>query len=358
MAVYRVERTRDYTVMSNYHLRDTNLTLKAKGLLSMMLSLPDQWNYSTRGLASICKEGVDTIGKTIRELEKAGYIVRRQLRGANGRITDTEYVIYEQPQNPDTPPTPDTPDAPTPDQSGAPRAESAPDTRTDEAPPQNHMPMTDTESPRPVHPDTAPSDAEEPDTTLPDTTGPDTAFPHTDFPYVAESDMAEPDTETPAELNIKQSNTKKSITHQAKKDSFFPSAAPEAAEPSVEGRMEIDQKRAEIKAQIEYDLIVDVFNRDQIDEFVEIMLEVAMTRSPTIKIGRDTEYPAAFVQDRFERIDSSHIQRVLEAIEDNTTRVWNTKAYLLATLFNVTSTTGNHYAMLVNHDMRAFRPRM
>ena len=122
--------------------------------------------------------------------------------------------------------------------------------------------------------------------------------------------------------------------------------------------MEIDQKRAEIKAQIEYDLIVDVFNRDQIDEFVEIMLEVAMTRSPTIKIGRDTEYPTAFVQDRFERIDSSHIQRVLEAIEDNTTRVWNTKAYLLATLFNVTSTTGNHYAMLVNHDMRAFRPRM
>ena len=72
MAVFRVERTRDYTVMSNYHLKDTGLTLKAKGLLSMMLSLPDEWNYTTRGLASICKESVETIGKTLRELENAG----------------------------------------------------------------------------------------------------------------------------------------------------------------------------------------------------------------------------------------------------------------------------------------------
>ena len=90
MAVFRVERTRDYTVMSNYHLKDTGLTLKAKGLLSMMLSLPDEWNYTTRGLASICKESVETIGKTLRELESAGYLTRRQLRGKNGRITDTE----------------------------------------------------------------------------------------------------------------------------------------------------------------------------------------------------------------------------------------------------------------------------
>ena len=101
MAVFRIERTRDYTVMSNHHLRDTNLSLKAKGLLSMMLSLPEDWNYTTRGLAKICKEGVDAIGAALRELERAGYIVRHQLRGKNGRISDTEYVIYEKPQ-PDT----------------------------------------------------------------------------------------------------------------------------------------------------------------------------------------------------------------------------------------------------------------
>ena len=110
MAVFRVERTRDYTVMCNHHLKDSNLSLKAKGLLSMMLSLPDEWNYTTRGLAAICKEGVDAIGKTLKELELAGYIIRRQLRGKDGRISDTEYTIFEKPRNPSPPDTtlPDT----------------------------------------------------------------------------------------------------------------------------------------------------------------------------------------------------------------------------------------------------------
>ena len=108
MAVFRIERTRDYTVMSNHHLRDKALSLKSKGLLSMMLSLPEDWNYTTRGLAKICKEGVDAIGGALRELEAAGYIVRHQMRDRQGRISDTEYVIYEQPQ-------PKAPDTPQPD---------------------------------------------------------------------------------------------------------------------------------------------------------------------------------------------------------------------------------------------------
>ena len=108
MAVFRVERTRDYTVMSNHHLKNRALSLKAKGLLSMMLSLPDDWDYTTRGLASICREGVDAIGKAIKELENAGYMERRQLRGKDGRITDTEYTIYEQPRKPPDTPLPDT----------------------------------------------------------------------------------------------------------------------------------------------------------------------------------------------------------------------------------------------------------
>ena len=80
MAVFRIEKTRDYTVMSNHHLRDQSLSLKAKGLLSMMLSLPEEWNYTTRGLASICKEGTDSIGSALKELERTGYIVRNRLR--------------------------------------------------------------------------------------------------------------------------------------------------------------------------------------------------------------------------------------------------------------------------------------
>ena len=294
MAVYRVERTRDYTVMSNYHLKDTSLSLKAKGLLSMFLSFPEDWNYSTRGLAAICKEGVDAIGSTIKELEKAGYIIRRQLRGANGRITDIEYIIYEKPQ----PPEPSAPDADEPD-----------------------MPPPDTASPYPGNPD------------------------------VADPDMAAPHTENPAQLNINQFKTQKSNTQRSNTHSFppassqsplvsvsacgencarslappLPTATADAglrlgshpAQP-VEGMKEIFEKRDEIRDQIEYDLIVTPSNREQLNEFVEIMLEVTLSRTLTMKIGRDAKYPTAFVQQRFEQITSAHIEKVLDGIQEKT----------------------------------------
>ena len=277
MAVFRIERTKDYTVMSNHHLRNANLSLKAKGLLSMMLSLPEDWNYTTRGLAKICKEGVDAIGAALRELEAAGYIVRHKLRDRQGRISDTEYVIYEQPQ------------------------------------PKN-----------------------------PDTPQPDTASPDTENPYLDNPDTEAPDTDNPAQLNTKKSNTQKSNTDLSSTHSFFL--------PAADGMTDGFEKKAEIREQIEYDILCQQYDRMQLDELVEIMLEVAMNRSPTVKIGRDAEYPTGFVQQRFEKITSMHIEKVMDGIRENTTRVWNTKAYLMAALFNSVSTIDNHYAMLVNHD--------
>lgn len=284
-------------MVSNHHLKDTSLSLKAKGLLSLMLSLPDDWNFNMRGLSSICKEGLEAIGSALKELEKAGYMVRNQLRGANGRITDTEYIIYERPQEP------------------------------------------------------APAD---PDTAAPDTPPPDTTLPYPGNPDVVEPDVADPSAENPALLNTKKSNTKKSNTQRPNTHSFpppAPSAPPAAPVAPVEGMKEIYERREDIKAQIEYDLIADLSNQTQLDEFVEIMLEVALSRSPTMKIGRDAEYPTAFVQQRFEQLNSEHIRKVLDGIQENTTRVWNTRAYLLAALFNAPATTDNHYTMLVNHDM-------
>ena len=102
VAVIRVEKNRNFTTMSNYHLRDKELTLKAKGLLSQILSLPDEWDYSVRGLASICLEGKDCIVATLKELENKGYLVRKQLRDANGRLSGIEYIIYETPSEPCT----------------------------------------------------------------------------------------------------------------------------------------------------------------------------------------------------------------------------------------------------------------
>lgn len=118
----------------------------------------------------------------------------------------------------------------------------------------------------------------------------------------------------------------------------------------MEGMKDILAEREKIREQIEYEYVCTPYNREQVDEFVELMLEVALARSPTIKIGREAEYPTAFVQERFSRLTSSHIEKVLDGIKDNTTRVWNTRAYLLAALFNAPATTDNHYTMLVNHD--------
>ncbi len=98
MAVFRIEKTRDYTVMSNHHLRNTNLSLKAKGLLSLMLSLPENWDYTTKGLARICKDGVDSICAGVRELEEQGYVIRERVRNPNGQLGAIEYTILEQPR--------------------------------------------------------------------------------------------------------------------------------------------------------------------------------------------------------------------------------------------------------------------
>ena len=100
MAVFRVERNTGYTVMSNHHLRNKELTLKAKGLLSQMLSLPEDWDYTLAGLSYINRESIDAIRTAVWELEKAGYITRRQGRDEKGKMTAIEYTIYEQPQSP------------------------------------------------------------------------------------------------------------------------------------------------------------------------------------------------------------------------------------------------------------------
>ena len=98
MAVFRVERNKGYTVMSNHHLRNKELSLKAKGLLSQMLSLPEDWDYTLKGLSLINREKIDAIREAIKELERAGYIVRSRERDEKGRLRGADYVIFEQPQ--------------------------------------------------------------------------------------------------------------------------------------------------------------------------------------------------------------------------------------------------------------------
>ena len=289
MAVFRIERTRDYTVMSNHHLRDKGLSLKSKGLLSMMLSLPEDWNYTTRGLAKICKEGVDAIGGALRELEGAGYIVRHQMRDRQGRISDTEYVIYEQPQ---------------------PKA--------------------------------------------PDTPQPDTASPDTENPY-----LDSPDTEKPAELNIEKSRTQKSNTQGSSTDSipFRGTAAARPTERKGRDAMSVEEMQSYrdlVLENIEYDHLCREFAtyREDLDEIVELIVETVCARRKTTRIA-GADFPHEVVRSRFLKLDSSHIEFVMECLHNNTTEIRNMKQYLLTVLFNAPTTMNNHYTAQVNHDMHA-----
>lgn len=127
-------------------------------------------------------------------------------------------------------------------------------------------------------------------------------------------------------------------------DSFYPT------DTATERQKDEKDEREKIRHQIEYDWLRGQFRSEQVDELVEIMLEVAINRSPTIRIGRDAEYPASYVQERFSKLTVMHLERVLEGIADNRTQVRNTKAYLLASLFNSVSTLDNHYTMQYNYD--------
>ena len=294
MAVFRIDKTKNYTVMANYHLRDTSLSLKAKGLLSLMLSLPEGWDYTTKGLACICKDGVDSICSTVKELENAGYVQRRRLRNELGHLTEVEYTILEKPVRPDSTENP-------------PKAGKAP---------KRENPVLE----KPV-----------------------LGNPVLDIPEQVFPEQEEPEQENPAQLNIQESITEKSNKDLSNTDSFLPSAD---AVPLTDGKKE----REKIRAQIDYEIMRERYGREQIDELVEIMLEVAMNRSPTIHIGREAEYATAYVQDRFSKINAMHIERVCDGIQDNRTQVRNTKAYLLAALFNAVSTLDSYYTMQANYD--------
>jgi hypothetical protein len=164
-----------------------------------------------------------------------------------------------------------------------------------------------------------------------------------DEPVQEAPEQATPEQEEPTQLNTYKPITYKSNTYSPITPSILP--------PLDDGRSDVDTKRQEIREQIDYDYLRTLANAPRLDELVEIMLEVMLTRSPTIRIGRNAQYPTAFVQERFSQLTGKHIQHVLDSLGENTVRVQNTKAYLLAALFNAPATMDNHFAMLVNHDL-------
>ena len=303
MAVFRVEKNKGYTVMSNHHLRNKELSLKAKGLLSQMLSLPEDWDYTLAGLSLINRESIDAIRTAVWELEKAGYITRRQGRDEKGKMTAIEYTIYEQPQ-----------------------------------PPALDCPVLEN--------------------------------PTADKPILENPTPDNPTSENPTQLNkeIQKTNLPKkeklntdiSSTHSIPFHSLnpLPYEQDEAAAPPARKRTEaktnsaIEIYREIIKENIDYDILIQdpKMDKDRLNEIVDLMLETVCTARKTIRIAGD-DYPAELVKSKFLKLNSSHIEFVLDCMRENTTKVRNIKQYLKAVLFNAPSTIDSYYTALVNHDL-------
>ena len=307
MAVFRVERNTGYTVMSNHHLRNKELTLKAKGLLSQMLSLPEDWDYTLAGLSYINRESIDAIRTAVWELEKAGYITRRQGRDEKGKMTAIEYTIYEQPQ---------------------------------------------------------PPELEKPTLENPTAGNPVLENPTTGNP-TSENPMQIIKEEQKTNLSKKEKpNTDIQSTHSIPIHSPNPSPFEGAAQPPERKRKEPNDAyrvyEEIIKDNICYDILKQdmPYDHDRIDEIIDLILETVCTKRRTIRIAGD-DYPAELVKSKFMKLDSEHIRFVLDCMRENTTKIRNIKQYLRAALFNAPSTIGNYYTSLVAHDMAsgALAPR-
>ena len=313
MAVFRVERNTGYTVMSNHHLRNKELSLKAKGLLSQMLSLPEDWDYTLAGLSHINREKIDAIREAVKELEKAGYIVRSRERDEKGRLRGADYVIYEQPQ--------------------------------------------------PREPEAATSVGQPPILDLPALENPTLENPTLEKPT-----QEKPTLENPTQLNKdiqrtdlpkkEKSNTDLSSTHSIPILSPNPSPCREAATPperkgtEAAAQSAVDIYREIIKDNIDYHILKQdmKFDSDRLDEIVDLMLETVCTARKRVRIAGD-DYPAELVKSKFMKLDGEHIRFVLDCMRENTTKIRNIKQYLKAALFNAPSTIGNYYTSLVAHDM-------
>ena len=277
MAVFRVEKNKGYTVMSNHHLRNKELTLKAKGLLSQMLSLPENWDYTLAGLSHINKESIDAIRTAVLELEKAGYIKRSQGRDKKGKMTAITYTIYEQPQ-------------------------------------------------RPV----------------------------LDQPVLENPTSDNPTSEDPMQLNKDIQKTDLSRKEEINKDGLntdsIPILSPDPSPLSEQDPLP-EKKGAEqkdtykiyeeiIKDNIEYEHLINAkrLDRDRIDEILDLILETVCSKRKKILIAGD-EYPAELVKAKFMKLNSSHIEFVLDCMQENTTKVRNIKQYLMVATHKTVLTT-------------------
>ena len=371
MAIMRVEKTGNYTVMSNHHLRDRRLSLKAKGLLSVMLSLPAEWDFTLAGLSCISKEGVDAIRAAVNELEKSGYVIRSKVRNPLGQIIDMEYTIYELPQecrvkqqeSKQKPsnvqcvdcsissiahnPVLESPvlESPIMDQpallkpmSGFPILENSTQISTD-------LSCTETKrkdisnsnnTSNPYQSSTYPSDQEMVEQTTNLSKFKDaTTLPCDELQARAKSPSIQP--VQPSTLSVQQ-------LYMSEETSL----------PGVRRRLSFDEFARKVKQQIGYWDLIEGKHRDEIENILSIMLEVLSTQCEFFTIS-GKKYPADLVHQRYAQINATTVEYILECLHNCGSNIRNIKQYLIAALFNAPATCDSYYGAAVRRDFAFLR---
>ena len=284
--VFRVFKTEKFSVISNYHLFDKRLTHKATNLLTTMLALSPVWDYTLKGLASLKKDGIDGVRSGIRELEKLGYLTRRQLRNEKGQLAHNEYLVYETPElNPNF----------------------AKSEENCQELPSLENPITDKK--------------------------------------INSPSLENPSTENPTQLNTKLLNTK--YINQSYQDNNNININNTYRCDEMDSIDKIDRKeiKAELKKQLNYENLISRNEADkkQINSIINILADVMSSRSQNIRIGGENK-PLEEVIQRFKQLTDKHIAYVLECLNKNADKPRNIRAYLLTSLFNALSTIDCYYA--------------
>ncbi len=297
--VFGVEKPADYTVMSNCHLKDRRLSYKAKGLMSEMLSLPPDWDYTLSGLAVIAKDGVDSVRTAVRELEKYGYLVRFQKRDQRGRMSANEYIVYENPdQNPNYAPANEKPEILPMDSKG----KSAKNASV-----KSSVPLAEN-----------------------------------------------PTTATYNILNTHQSNHSINRAFAREDEDRMDMIN---ANSEMDMQEERDYYRDVIRANISYDFFYEnrystklKIDMCRINEIVEIMVDVVCSKRKTIRVNGE-DLPKETVKKRFLELDDTHIEYVMTALDRSKSEVRNIRAYLITALYNAPMTMDSYYDAWVQHDL-------
>ena len=287
MPVIRIEKTANYTVISNYPLRDSRLSLKACALLCKMLCNTDTWDYSITGMAAMCKDGKSAVSSAMKELEQYGYLVRKQHRNEKGQIVDTDYIIYESPEL--------------------------------------NVEYMQKQAEISAEPEFF-SASEEPPAENP-------------FPEDTEPE------------NDAQINTIPTTTEKINTDAIisYPSFTQQNTEdvPPPRDVMGYDEACEKIRENIEYDILCERFPKERLDEIVDITVEIVSIPRAFIRVGDDS-YPYALAKDRVLRLEAEHIIYILESLDSITHKIHYVKPYLTQAILHAVVSKETHDKNVVN----------